>query len=123
MHGVEYFEIGGKMRPLKFGTNQTAILCKLRGVTLKELNDLFSVERFQKLEIDNTEIRDLIYSGLVAGAKTAKEEVDFDNEIVGDWIDEMKQKTLKDIMSFYTESLVPNEFRAKVKEEMQKARM
>lgn len=122
MYGVEHFEIGGKSRPLKFGTNQTAILCKLKGINLKQLNELFSVERFTNLEIDNTEIRDLIYSALVSGAKTCKEPVDFDNEEVGDWIDEMEQKVLKDIMSFYTMSLVPNEHRARVKEELQKAK-
>ena len=84
MKGTTIISIGGEDRPVKFGTNQTAVYCDLRGKSLaeyqKELTNLTDVGV----------IRDLIYSALFAGCKAEKKDVNFDNFDVGEWIDEMQ---------------------------------
>ena len=85
-------KIGGKERLLKFGTNQTAIFCDKHNLSLTGYSD--------SLNTDNAKpghLRDLIWSSLVAGAKYNKEEVDFDEYNVGDWIDDLPQNNLQKI--------------------------
>lgn len=82
-------QLGGKKRPLKFGTNAGAILCQLRGINLKQVQELIDPEKMKNYDIDGTEIRDTIYSALVAAARSANLEVDFNESNVGDWLDEI----------------------------------
>lgn len=95
--GTTYIELGGQDRPLKFGTNQTAKFCELRGIDLNTYGSLLS----SGLE-DMSVIRDLIFSALWAGAKSEKKPTDFDSFDVGDWMDEAG---LEAVMSKFTEAL------------------
>ncbi len=76
-------EIGGELRPFSFGINSREAFCLLRGITQKELAELFgNIE-----EMSDAELRDLIYSCLKSGYRAERKEMDFDNKDVGDWID------------------------------------
>lgn len=90
MKGTTLIKIGGKERPIKFGTNQSSKYCEVRSVSLAEMQDELS----DISKNTGSEIRDLIFSALWAGAKSDKLEVDFDYIEVGDWIDEMDQGEL-----------------------------
>ena len=87
--GTNIVTLGGQERPLKFGTNATFLFCQKRGIKLSEFSTIFAPDKLAANEIDGSEIRDLIWAGLVAGAKSQKLEVDFDEWDVGDWLDEM----------------------------------
>jgi subtilisin-like proprotein convertase family protein len=50
-------------------------------------------------------IRDLIWSGLVAGDKMRKEEIDFDEWTVGEWIDEMEEAEFNKIIDAFNNSM------------------
>ena len=98
--GETNIEIGGKLRKAKFGTNQSAEYCRVRGISMSKMQ-----EELTSLNEDNGScIRDLIYSALFAGAKKAKEEIDFDNYDVGDWADEMKENDLIVLLKALTDS-------------------
>lgn len=94
--GITYIELGGQDRPLKFGTNQTAKFCDMRKIDLKEYGRLLG-EGMEDMAV----IRDLLYTGLWAGAKSEKTPVDFDEFTVGDWMDE----DLEGIMVKLTEAM------------------
>lgn len=85
--------IGGASRLLKFGTNQLALFTQMHNVDLSEAD--FGMHH----------LRDLIYTALVAGAKSQKKEVDFDEWAVGEWIDEIDQETFDKILSAFQNSL------------------
>jgi len=89
IRGTAEINIGGKKRPIKYGTNSTAILCEIRGITLKDMGDMFSEQRIKDNEITGGEVRDLIYAGLASGSYSKGEEPEFNRYQVGDWIDEM----------------------------------
>ena len=94
LRGITEIKIGGKLRPIKFGTNSTALLCEIRGITLNDMGLMLSEDRINNNEITGGEIRDMIYAGLVSAARSKKIEIDFDNYTVGDWIDEIDPNEL-----------------------------
>jgi hypothetical protein len=120
MYGPQRIDIGGKSRPIKFGTNQTSILCDLRKYTLKELHEVYGPNNWSTDKIAAKDIRDLLYSGLYAGSLSAKEHVDFNEFDVGDWMDEADQAEVKKAMKLYVESLIPKDLRAKIQEAREK---
>ncbi len=76
-------EIGGELRPFSFGINSREAFCLMRGLTQKELQALFgNIE-----EMTDAELRDLIFSCLKSGYRCEGKDMDFNNETVGDWID------------------------------------
>jgi hypothetical protein len=97
--GITYIEIGGEKRPLKFGTNQTAKFCEIRAIDLNVYGQLLS-EGMQDMGV----IRDLLFTGLWAGAKAEKKNVDFDNFDIGDWMDEAG---IEAVMLALTNALTP----------------
>jgi len=97
LRGEVEVSIGGKPRLIKFGTNQLAIFTQMHNVDLSEAD--FGMHH----------LRDLIYSGLVAGAKKNKEKVDFDEWEVGEWIDELPDEDLQKIVDSFTKSLPEGE--------------
>lgn len=97
--------IGGKSRPIKFGTNATHLFCNKRGIKLNEFNDLFSPQRLQAMEIDGSEIRDLIWAGLAAACYSLGEEVDFNEWTVGDWIDEMTEEDMATVLGVFGDDI------------------
>ena len=102
MPGTVNVNIGGKERPIYFGTNQSRHYCELRGITLAEMTREVEAITDVKDEKGNItieskatggEIIDLVYSALWAGAKYEGQEVDFDNVKVGFWLDEVDAPT------------------------------
>lgn len=87
------FEIGGRKRLIKFGLNATAIYCDERDVSL---NSFLQIS-FQNIKPG--ELRDIIWSGLVAGAKHQGNKVDFTKFDVGDWLDDVSEETMNDIIA------------------------
>ena len=85
--------IGGRSRLVKFGTNQLALFTQKHNLQLSEVS--FGMEH----------IRDLIWSGLVAGAKMRKEDIDFDEWQVGEWIDEMEEAEFNKIIDAFNNSM------------------
>jgi len=104
--GISEHEIGGRLRPLKFGTNQADIFCRLRKIELAEYLELYKGLKAGKVDIAFT--RDTVYSALAEGARWAKQEVDFDHYDVGDWLDE-NPAVAAAILNTATEGSGPNE--------------
>lgn len=124
MAGVITVNIGGKERSLKFGTNSTAHYCEVRGCTLNDyVNDLSNLILSSSSDIDEdikaavqmngSEVRDLIYSSIWAFDMTNDNIVDYDRLKVGDWIDDIDQKDLNRI---FTELFNSSEGKVKPKE-------
>ena len=114
----KYFEaeIGGKVRPLKIGTNTTAMYCDLRDCTLADFNEDFSPENLKNNRVKGNEYRDLVYCALKDGERFKISRIDpqypvenFTQMDVGDWIDEwtkeQSQEFLKKYLSVVAESL------------------
>lgn len=89
--------IGGKTRLFKFGINQLAIFSEKHSLNLSEV------------EMGMSQIRDLFWSALVAGARKRKEEVDFDEWDVGEWIDEMEQSDFDKVVNAMNQSMPEQE--------------
>lgn len=85
--------IGGKPRLVKFGINQLAIFTQKHNIQLSDVS--FGMEQ----------IRDLIWSALVAGAKKQGQEVDFDEWTVGEWIDDMDETEFNKIIDTLNKSM------------------
>lgn len=96
--------LGGKPRLIKFGLNQMAIYTDKHNVALSDIQG-FSV----------SQVRDLVWSGLVAGARKKGEQIDFDEWQVGDWIEEMPQEEFDKIMEAFQNSMPTNAEEAKKK--------
>lgn len=105
--GQQKVKIGGQLRPIKFGTNATHLFCQQRGIKLSEFNELFNAEKLAKLEIDGSEIRDLIWAGLKAAALSNGEDVDFTEWTVGDWIDDLTEDEMTNIINVFSGDIEP----------------
>lgn len=105
MLGATIISIGGQERPLKFGTNATFLFCQKRGITLKQFGEVFAADKLANNDIDGSEIRDLIWAGLVAGAKSNNLPVDFDEWTVGDWIDDLSAADMGNVLSTFGEDV------------------
>ena len=99
LRGYTEVVIGGKKRPVKFGTNQTIIFCQHREITLKEYADLFSADKIKNMAVDGSETRDLLWSALADGARYKKQKFDATAETVGDWIDEANDDIMVEAFS------------------------
>lgn len=94
--------MGGKVRLVKFGLNSLALYTQKQGIDL---------DRVQGFGL--SEIRDMIWAGLVAGAKKKDEPVDFDEWQVGDWIEEMDQEEYEKIIQAMNGSVPKEESKKK----------
>ena len=89
--------IGGEDRPVKFGMNTWIEYCELRGISITKLGEDLDV--ISKGGGSGSEIRDLIWSSLVSGAKSKRINFDYTNYDVGDWMDDIKQTELANFFS------------------------
>lgn len=101
---VPQIHIGGKKRPIKFGTNATAIYCKLHGISLNDYNEKVA-KKFENGNLGLDELRDLIYSALAAASYSKGEEPDFNNWTVGDWLDEVTSEQMEKISQALVDSM------------------
>lgn len=104
LRGEIEVELGGRKRLVKFGLNQMAIYTQKHRIDLSEMTT-----------IGVAEIRDLIWSGLVAGAKKNGEEIDFDEWQVGDWLEEMEQTEYDAVMQTFQKAMPSGDGDAKKK--------
>lgn len=100
--GYVEVNIGGKVRPLKFGMNQLALFSQKINKPLDQI--VFGV----------TELRELVWSGLCSAARSAGEKFEHDEWDVGDWLDEIEPAELQKILDAVTASL-PEEDQSKKK--------
>lgn len=90
MRGLVEIKIGGKKRPLKFGTNASALMGDELGLNYQELQEKFVQDKEGDLvNMTMMDMRAFFWSSLVAGAKTKGKESDFGIDTVGDWLDEI----------------------------------
>lgn len=92
LRGYTKIKIGGKERPFRIGMNSMLMICDKLGVSIEGLGVLF--EDTNKLL---PTIKTILYCGLYHGAKSDKAEIDFDEWVIGDWIDDAGDG-IKDIM-------------------------
>lgn len=104
--GLNYITIGEDKRPIKFGCNQTAIFCQIRGITLAQYSKEWV--KISSNEGDGSEVRDLIYSALAAGCLSVKMDVNFDKYDVGNWIDDADQAEIARVFTLITAQTSPN---------------
>ncbi len=79
-------EIGGETRPFRMGIRASSMICEKYNVDLSEF-DKFMDEVQQKSKIDA--IVYLVYAGLYAGYKKEKLPIDFDEEDVWVWVEDL----------------------------------
>lgn len=102
LRGEYDLKIGRKKYLLKFGTNSTAIFCEEKEIGFQDFQD-----RMSNMSI--MDLRDFIWAAAVAGCHTKQKEVDFDRMDVGDWIDDMADDELEQILNVIEISQDPGE--------------
>lgn len=89
-------EIGGEIRPIKFGMGAWKIFTEITGKSLDDMGNINWIE-FSGY---------IIYSGLKQAALANGKPIDFNPEKVFDWLDETSDETYKEIMRTLAESKV-----------------
>jgi hypothetical protein len=85
--GYGLMHIGGEDRPFQVGTNQGDHFQRLRRVSLKEYGDLFSPDNLRAQKLTGGDVRDFVYSALMAGYQNDGMPITFTFLDVGNWID------------------------------------
>jgi len=102
---MNVIKIGNKERPFKFGFNAMDIFCKEYGIGLNAFSETFA--KIATGEAAPGIIRDIIYSGLLAGTLSCNQTPDYNKYTIGDWLDELGNEELTKVMKLVTESLNP----------------
>ena len=103
--GYGAMQIGGQERPFQVGTNQGDIFQRLRHVSLKDYSALFSPAALQAEALTGGDLRDFVYSALVAGYENDGLPVDFSHLDVGNWIDDAPLEHGGEVVKPLTEML------------------
>lgn len=103
--GYGTLQLGGQERPFQVGTNQGDIFQRLRQVSLKEYGALFSPAALQAEVLTGGDLRDFVYSALVAGYENDGLPVDFSHLDVGNWIDDAPLEDGEQVVKPLTEML------------------
>lgn len=97
-------EIGGKKRPVKFGTNALRLFEQKTGINL--LQALATPEQaaafFTKLNFDQCIL--LTWCGLKDGARRANKDFDYTDADVADWMDD-SPGALNEVLGKFTQSV------------------
>ena len=96
-------DIGGALRPVGWGMNTWILYCELRGCTITDMGE--QLQRIGTGGGSGSEIRDLIWAALKSGARKEKQDVEFDNWDVGDWLDDISTEALTEFLTSMTESM------------------
>lgn len=89
-------DMGGKVRPIKFGMGAWKIFTEVTGLPLDKLGEVDAM----------TFPVAIIYAGCKQAALSKNEPVDFNQANVCDWIDEMPQETFNEISRTLAESKI-----------------
>ena len=103
--GYGLMQIGGQERPFQIGTNQGDVFQRLRHVSLKDYGMLFSPAALQAEALTGGDLRDFVYSALVAGYENDGARVDFSHLDVGNWIDDAPFEDSGEVVKPLTEML------------------
>ena len=103
--GYGTMQIGGQERPFQIGTNQGDVFQRLRHVSLKDYGAMFSPAALQAEALTGGDLRDFVYSALVAGYENDGLRVDFSHLDVGNWIDDAPLEESGEVVKPLTEML------------------
>ena len=104
---TQYYELGGKPRPVRFGYGAIMNYEKATGKSILSLqNNLVSGE------VQFTEIIELIYAGYLNGCRSERIQAAHTKEDVCDWLDEMPQETLEAITIQFANSFAGGKAKA-----------
>lgn len=98
--GYYTLEIGGKKRTLHFSMNFWANFTDMLKIGLADIGDVFSNGISIKALIA------LIYSGLLANDQENKNEIDYDEFDVGNWLEDIQASEIEKIVQAMTESKI-----------------
>jgi hypothetical protein len=98
MSELKKITIGGELRPLHFGFAALSQWCELSGLGLQDLGNLG-----ENLSLKNA--ISLIYVGLRHGARKSKEDFNFNEDDVADWIDDEGMEIFNEAMEVFTNSM------------------
>jgi hypothetical protein len=101
---MDFIEIGGRKRPVRYGWNALAEFGKLTGIGL---NDIAFVEKEGQtyLSMQFADLLSLIYVGLKYGARKEGEKVDFTVEDIGDWMDNEDVSKMHEFINLFVEQM------------------
>tara|TARA_Y100001972_G_scaffold127052_1_gene182689 strand:+ start:758 stop:1129 length:372 start_codon:yes stop_codon:yes gene_type:complete len=116
--GYYSLELGGKKRTLHFSMNFWVELTQHLDISLQELGEAFN----DKMALSG--IRGIVYCGLLTYDRENKIQVDYDVYDVGNWLEDLSQDDVNDIMQSMTESkLLGNELNAGISREQKKTQV
>jgi len=102
---MDFIQIGGKERPVKYGWNAIREFTK----NGNDLGTLYSYsEDGKSLEVNIQSIGillDLIYVGLKNGARIEKTRIDFTIEDVGDWMDDEGIEKMNEFVTLFVDQI------------------
>jgi hypothetical protein len=105
---IKSYQIGGELRPVKFGFNALRIFGNLTGLSVVQMETLGT-------DMSMDHLVKLVYCGLVDGARVEKKEFPFLVEDVADWLDEDKGLMIEMFTEFAASMAQPQEKKAKKK--------
>ena len=94
-----FYKLGKKQRPIRFGYGAIYQFEKATNQSITLIS-----KRFEKGEMFISDIIELIWAGYVNGCRSEKVKLNAHKEDVFDWLDEMPQETLAQIMQQFGES-------------------
>lgn len=112
--GYYTLKLGGKNRTLHFSMNFWANFTDALALPLDQIGDIFS----NGLSI--SDIRDLIYSALLANDQENNNEINYNKFTVGAWLEDLTSEQLNDIVAALLETkLLGNDLNMGVKRNVQ----
>jgi len=98
---MKFINIQGRQRPFRFSMYAIDAYCELKKITLSQFYE--QVE--EVISAKNAEsFGDVLYAGLIGGARREHIEVDFTRQDVGDWIDD-NPELIPDIVNAFIDGL------------------
>jgi hypothetical protein len=112
--GYYTLKLGGKNRTLHFSMNFWANFTEALAIPLDKIGDIFS----EGLSL--SDIRDLIYSAILANDQEQNNEIDYNKFTVGAWLEDLTTEQLNDIVAALMETkLLGNDLNMGVKRNVQ----
>jgi len=105
---INYIELGGEKRPIKFGFWALAVFCDKVKIKLEQLDSFV-----ENLTLMDTIV--LIHTGLQDGARVEKKEFNIELTQIADWL-EARPEALTEAFEVYSESKKTDEKAAPTKE-------
>jgi len=114
--GYYTLTIGGKKRTLHFSMNFWASFTDVLGISLSEIDKVFSSE------LNLTSIRALVYAGILSYDQEEGNEIDYNIYKVGAWLDDVTTEQFNEMVQTLTESrLLGNDLNGGIKRNVVKS--